>query len=470
MGRTLGRARERAFWWTVTGLLPLAYASSYVAIGPTPVEGCSGAPAEERVGVTYLSAPVEEANVGRDGFFPFYASTASTTAEDALADITVEVRDGSGELVPGETVLISEAPDDDDTSRLTLGWSATGSAAADGEVLTFHASATNTSEPVTLDATLTVVDVEPELTLPSFEVSGWTRARHDGGARVDCYAFDSCSNPFDFGAEFLNRLHMKVDVGPLIPEVMVLWEFDWLPVSGKGALLSDSSPFEPRNGFSSRLVFEQEEEELCLRLRGRDLHTGDTTERELCASPSGEIEERTYDSVRECEEPPPGYLERWCLATEKEDLGSHAEECEPYLNPSTGTGGSDGSGSGGTSEPGTGGTGGGATGGGGRATGTGAVAGSTGTGEPPAAGSSGSGDEPSGDGGPASAGSSSDGEEVDHDTVVSKPVLTEGGCGCRAAGGGGADSWLGGAGLVGLALGLGLRRRRERRAAPAPRS
>jgi hypothetical protein len=473
MGRTLGRTRERAFWWTVAGLLPLAYASSYVAIGPTPAEGCSGSPAEERVGVTYFSATAEEASVGRDGFFAFYASIANTTAEAALAGITVEVLDANGEPVPGETVLISEDDDDDGTSGLTLGWSATGAAGEGGEVLAFHASAMNTNEPVTLDATLTVVDIEPELTLPSVEVSGWTRARHDGGPRVDCYAFDSCSNPFDFGAEFVDRLHMNFEVGPLTPEVLVLWEFEWLSVAGKGVLLSDSSPFRPGDGFSSSLMFEHEEEELCVRLRGRDLHTGDTMERELCASPSGELDERTYDSIRECEEPPPGYFERWCLATEGEELG-YETECEPYLNPSTGTGGSGGasSGTGGASEPGAGGTGsgakGGTTGGGGRPTGAGAAAGSTATGEPPVAGSSGSGDGPSDDGGLATAGAPSDGEAGS--SKGSKPVLTEAGCGCRAAGGERGDSRLGGAGLAVLAVGLGLRRRRERRAAFAARS
>jgi MYXO-CTERM domain-containing protein len=463
MGSHRGSKRGFAFWGVVAMLLPLAYASSYVAVGAGPAEGCSGAGPEEAVGVLDLTHAEFEMNtrVGRDGFFPFRANVANVDQSAALDAITVEVRDGSGELVPGETVVIREERDDAWRSNLTLGWSA--SEPRDGdEVLAFHATATNSVDSVTLDAELSVMDVDSELTLPSFEVTQWTRVKYDAGPEIACQGFDSCSESYGFGSELHDAHRMTLVASSVIPEVLVLWEFEWVPVSGKGNwVLSAPDPFTDHgSGLRAGLTFAAGLEEYCVRLRGRDLRTGDTREQEICASPSADSEVVTFDAIGYCSDPPVGYLERWCLGADEVDVASYEDECAPYLMPSAGSGGIGGasSGAGGTGASSSGGT----ASGGSSGKGTGSAP------EPPVADAgaplpdadAGSNEDPPVEGG--TAGSPSDDGEAGSAGKRNKSVLTEGGCGCRSAGStGDRSSLLGSVGLAVLGLGLGLRRRRR---------
>jgi MYXO-CTERM domain-containing protein len=458
-----GSKRGFAFWGAVAGLLPLAYASSYVAVGAGPAEGCSGAPAEEAVGVLYLSSRGldEDARVDRNGFFPFWASIANVDKSAALDAITVEVRDESGELVPGETVFIKEERDDAWRSELTLGWSASEPRRGD-EVLAFHATATNSVDSVTLDVELSVVDVEPELALPSFEVTEWTRVKYDAGPEIGCHGFESCSESSGFGSELHDARRMTLQASSVMPEVLVLWEFEWVPVSGKGnRVYSDPDPFTGYSpGLQAWLTFAAGLEEYCVRLRGRDLRTADTREQEICASPSADSKEVTYDSIRSCFEPPEGFLERWCLNADELDVAAYEDECAPYLMPSAGSGGSGGASSG------TGGSG--ASSSGGTASGGSSGKGMGSAPEPPLADAgapmpdddAGSNEDPPD--GAGTAGSPGDDGEAGSAGKGSKSVLTEGGCGCRSAGSNGdRNSVLGSVGLGVLGLGLALRRRRR---------
>jgi MYXO-CTERM domain-containing protein len=466
MGKLLGTKREATFWATVAALLPFAYASSFVAIGPTPAEGCSGAPAESREGVIWLSAFDTDTHVARDGFFPFRATTANVDETAALEHLSVEVRNDEGDLVPGETVVIKVLDTDDSGTRLLLGWSATGTTRSYEERLTFHAMGTNSDETVTLDASLIVMDVEPELTLPSFEVTGWTRVKYDAGDSLPCDDFSDCDSS-SVGAELREAQRMTLEASGVAEPVLVLWEYDWVPVAGKGTFVGQPSSFGPQSSeYSEEVSFATGLDEYCVRVRGTDLRTGDTEEAEVCASPSSDSPEVIYDSIWECAEPPEGYLERWCRAMDRvgDPLGDHAEECEPYLNPTAGTGGAGGQdpGSGGAPDPGAGGSGSGARGGGspvGTAGGT-ATGGTKGGTDPEPAADAGA-PPPEGSGG--SAGGPDDDETPDAGTGDSRTVVTKGGCGCRTAGATGSDTALAGVGLLALALGLGMRRRgRER--------
>jgi hypothetical protein len=471
MGTILGKKRELPFWGTVAGLLPLAYASSFVAIGPTPAEGCSGGPGEERVGVTDLSAAKGGTKVGRDGFFPFRATAANIDREAALDLLTVEVRDEAGELVPGDTVFIADQGSDEYGRDLLLGWSATGTTRSEGEELTFHAKATNsldevTVEEVTFDESLIVMDVAPELTLPSFEVTGWTRVKHDAGNPLYCDNDTGDCDPETVGSELRDAQRMTLEASGVTSPVLVLWEYDWVAVPGRGTPVEFPDTFGPQSfAYSEELSFAAGLDEYCVVLRGTDLRTGDTTEGELCASPSSDNPEVTYDSIWSCREPPEGYLERWCRAVDRvgDSLGDHAEECEQYLNPSAGTGGTSGEnpGSGGAPDPGTGGTSSGGHGGGSTAKGGAATGGTKGGTKPEPAADAGA---PPPEGSAGSAGATDEDVNRDAGSGDSRTVLTKGGCGCRTAASGTLrDSALGGAGFVAFALGLGLRRRRERR-------
>jgi MYXO-CTERM domain-containing protein len=473
MGTILGKQRELTFWATVAGLLPLAYASSFVAIGPTTAEGCSGGPGEDRVGITDLSAAKGGTKVGRDGFFPFRATAANIDRQAALDLVTVEVRDENGDLVPGDTVFIADEGSDEYGTDLLLGWSATGTTPSEGEELAFHVTATNsldgvTPEEVTFDERLIVVDVAPELTLPSFDVTGWTRVKYDDGTPLDCYNDDGDCDSSPVGSELRDAHRMTLDAVGVDEPVLVLWEYDWVAVAGKGTLVRHPSSFVPQHSeYGEELWFAAGLDEYCVRLRGTDLRTGDTKEAEICASPSSDSSEVIYDSIWECSEPPEGYLERWCRAVDRvgDSLGDHAEECEPYLNPTAGAGGTSGEepGSGGAPDPGPGGTGSAGKGGGstGGAKGGAANGGTTGGTEPEPAADAGA---PPPDGSGGSAGAVTDDETPETGSGDSHTVLTKGGCGCRTAASGTArDSALAGAGLLAFALGLGLRRRRRER-------
>lgn len=455
----LGNKRELGFWLVVAGLMPIAYASSYAAAGVTRAEGCSGANFED-VGVIYLSA-VDEAPVGADGFFPFRATTVNIGSDEALAEITVEVRDSGGALVPGDVQVLSRQVGSDGQAYLQLGWSASGAAREQGEVLSFHAEATHSSELLTLDRSLTVTGPVPELTLPSFEVTDWLAVKYDAGTSISCYTANECDSSASFGPELRDAEQMTLHAPQATPEILVVWDFAWKAVSGKGTFVQQPRHFDGTSAISESLLFVGGEEEYCARLVARDLHTGETKEQDFCGSPSGD-KSVVWDAIANCDEPPDGFLERWCLATVKDGLGDHAADCAPYLDPATGTGGA--------STGDTGGAGGddptpgkaGKAGKGG--TGSGGKASNAGSGAKPSAGAPGGG---SGGSGGTAANQGGEGPstapEGGNDFGVppgQKRVLTESGCACRLATNDESDSTLGCMGLAVMALGLGARRRR----------
>jgi len=455
-----GKKREIGFWSLVAGLLPLAYASSYAALGMAPAEGCSGASYEE-TGVIYLSAEAE-APVATDGFFPFRATSVNVESDEALAQIVVEVRDADGEVVPGATTLLSKESGKDGLEYLLLGWSVSGTARDEGEELSFHAEAQNSVESVTLERALTVGGAVPELVLPSFEVTDWLRVKYDAGPQVTCSTWADCDSYAAFGSELHDAWQMTLAAPKVTPPVLVVWEFEWQALPGKGRFLENPSRFDEQTAMHDSLVFVAGEEEYCARLRGRDVHTGETKEQDFCGSPSGG-ESVVWDSIAECAEPPEGYLERWCLVNGEGVSGDPAEECEPYLHPPTGVGGTGDVGGAGGSEPepsasGKGGTAGkGGTGSGGTASSGVGTAGKRPVGEP------GSGGSTAGKGG-AGPPTMPDAEDDANAASGQKRVLTEAGCACRTAPSDERDSALGGLGFAVVALALGTRRRRfERR-------
>ena len=451
-----GRTREIGFWSLVAGLLPLAYLASYAAVGVTPAEGCSGASFEE-AGVIHLAA-AEEAPVATDGFFPFLATSVNIDGDDALARITVEVRDSGGELVPGDTRLLSTESGNDGLEYLQLGWSASGAAREQGEELSFHAEATNSVESVMLDRSLAVSGVVPELMLPSFEITEWVRVKYDAGPQLTCDTWSDCDSVGVFGSELHDAWQMTLEAPRLAPPVLVVWEFEWEALAGKGRFMEDPRRFDAQTASRESLVFVAGEEEFCVRLRGHDLHTGETEVQDFCGSPSGD-ETVVWDSIADCAEPPAGYLERWCRSNGDGALDTYSAECEPFLHPPAGAGGAasgDAGGAGGTEPepppPGKGGAG-----SGGRASPSG------GAGTQPPVGEPGSGGSTSGKGGSGTSAPPDDENDAGA-TGGEKHILTEAGCACRVGSTDERDSALGCVGLAVVAVGLGARRRRlERR-------
>src|SRR6185295_19512365 len=98
------------------------------------------------------------------------------------------------------------------------------------------------------------------------------------------------------GAELREAQRMTLEASGVAAPVLVLWEYDWVPVAGKGTLVEYPSTFGPQTfEYSEEVSFAAGLDEYCVRVRGTDLRNGDTAEAEVCASPSSDSPEVVYD-------------------------------------------------------------------------------------------------------------------------------------------------------------------------------
>jgi MYXO-CTERM domain-containing protein len=452
------RRNQFAFWLSVACALPFAYASSYAVNGAPRAEGCSGAAAQDDVGVLSLWGR-DEADVGSDAFFMFEAFTNAIEPEDALAAIKVTVTDEDGQAVAGDTRILKRT-DVADATTLLLGWSASGPARGDGEVLAFHARAAN---PLATEMTarLTVEDLAPELVLPNFDIFEFSAEIRDTGTPKVCEGINECGATW-YGTELRRQTLLALTATSVDPGVVVAWEFHLEEISGKGDFVEPARPFWVTDFADSRawISFADTLDEYCVSLVGHDWKTGSTKSRELCASPERELRAQTTDRVGDCYDPPAGFEERWCRSLglgfdgADEDEWAQAdrserEMCARLLDSGTNGAGGEGTtptaGGAGPDEP---------------------IPGTSGSG----GGSSGSGSTdfvpPRGGGGNSApdAGTPTDPEGGNtHDDTGPSRVLTKAGCGCRTPSDpSGENGQLAFAGLLALAVGLSVRRRRGR--------
>lgn len=454
------RRNQLVFWLSVACAVPFAYASSYAVNGAPPAEGCSGAGSgsgtgseEEAEGVLRLWTIDDAPTVSADqAAFVFGATTNKTNHDAVLAAIQVTVRDERGAEVPGNVWVLKAEGSSDGPQTLTLSWQWHGEPRPDGEVLSLHASATNTVGTTEIDATLTVkAGPYQGIRAPIVTLSDFDEVVRDVGVLAQCEGVSECGTTTTwFGKELATRTRMEVVMSVAYPDVMVAWEFQLQQLSGKGEFLDKGrriEAFEAVPDYVEQLEFADVVDEYCFRIQGRDLRTSEIDSVDFCASPSRPLDTLSLDSIGKCTEPPPGQHERWCLAPDPEELRTPAQtaECERLL---TGEGGSGGegpsppstSGSGGNPNGGNGGRGPSAAGtGGDRPQTGGAPSAGTGATEPPDAEAGSAGEDPASEG-------------------STQRIVTDGGCGCRTA----PHDDRGGAygGLLALLGVFALRRRR----------
>jgi hypothetical protein len=287
-------------------------------------------------GVRRLSAPDEVMPVGLDGFFVFQLNAGRVDAEAAVDALSLEVRDGNGELVEGDAAVLREESEGN-ALELMIGWTSR-TTRTPNEVLEVRGSAENSVGRVELAVKLDVRDASAELALPELE-SEWRNLRRDTGDITSCSngCVNSCSNncvSTYFGVETEEVLW--VNVGGLTPEtpVTVAWEYTLDEVPGKGQL-AGPAPFTVlvRRGSAATslyagLAFRDTLDEYCVRLTARDLKTDTSLASEFCSSPERPLQEASGDRIFECSSVPPEFMPRWC------EYHPSVPACADYVAPS----------------------------------------------------------------------------------------------------------------------------------------
>lgn len=333
------------FWAAVLVLVPLAYASSFLAEGgPPEAEGCSGrGPLPETPAVRALLEPPANMNVGRDGFFVFTARTNGREPEAAAEALEVEVTDRDGARIPGEhAVLLVGVPNDLTERDVSFSWKASEAIAAD-EVLTLRVTAGDDNPDATLTTTLHVRDATAELVAPEAEFANWQSVLRDSGEVLHCGLGSVGCPGINFGAnlEPMDRPSVVV-TAPELP-VVAVWEYSVQEIPEAGAFEAPLSAQTAVLDNGERLVhftptLRGQLDRYCVSVTVRDVRTDATASQEVCATPERTPSTTNEDRIAKCLSVPDQYLSRWCAA---KGQSAHPDcwEPEPSAQPDAEAGG-----------------------------------------------------------------------------------------------------------------------------------
>jgi MYXO-CTERM domain-containing protein len=347
----------------VIGWVPVVFVSTMVVpeqvgvLGMGPALGCSagGNVPDPPAGFTWLKPSMMSLTertsvpVGTDGFFVIDAEGHELSADSAESGMTVEVRDATGELVPGQVWLLKEKQ----PGWYLFGWEAATHLEVGAELTATLSAAplARDGENVGGDFPLVVMGEPAELSESTLSFPNWVGFFGGEEPTVDCTPdpdYSSCGPPERVQVPATLRQHEAANAVWQLPElsVGVAWEARLAPAeSDSDVLLPGLTPEylvdTPETEVSlGMVVFPTDAEQHCVVLSVQDLRVDDYYETEVCVATEAPSRFDTDSQLRACLEPPTdGSAEAWCRLK-----GEQApSECEAILEPEPGVGGAGGS-------------------------------------------------------------------------------------------------------------------------------
>lgn len=317
------------FWRSLLAavvVLPAVYCGSVGLTGVPAAEGCAGVPgfagsAWGEVHAALLDGVGRRVPTANDGFHYLTGHFYNMTDAEAVSSLVLDVRDGSGQALPGALFMIRTRYTDDGIDGW-VGWRSASALAAGA--CTASLSATTPTGPYVESYALDVSGAAPTpLGAPTVSATRWFSRGVGAGPGDLCMINAYCNLTQPVLGSIAYHIGVELQVAAPAVQGTVFWEYSFASLPVTGSLFEFPAPETLSWSVEQDAVavtFGQQLASYCVQINVRDLVSGGLVSAQTCFPTGAPTSTFVSSDVCQCEEPLPEVLRaRWCAECASSD-------------------------------------------------------------------------------------------------------------------------------------------------------